>query len=733
MAQEQVSKRDQTLAVSSIDEEYIVQLAKNTWNECERTREHVQERAEAIESSWRDLRAVENSSPWDWGSNFHVPQTLTYGKAVHARMWQLFSNPNGFYSVESIKEAFKDKETNIKQFMDWILFKHSNGKLGARRELDRWLWDVVFNGSGYLKVYWKKTQKEYKDVRTIPEVTESLYFDEELATGRTRRDVSYKEKEVDVVEDLETPQIRRISQEDIIMPLGYHDPQDCPHVMVRCYMDSEALKEKARQKKFDKDAVEESIAFTENIYLQSGDSTNIKQERAEMDGYDPNDFSQGQHVILEYYGQAYIEKKVMDNEEEIEKTISKKKREIVAWIHKASGRVLGWTYLSRISPSGIRPIFKSDYVTFPDRQDGVGVGELLYDINRNTDALHNLRMDNGTLASIPMFAYKASSNSLKPHTMKVAPGEGIALDDVNDVRPFNFPFLTGFGNQEQQTLNSYAERLISVSDLQLGRAPDKVGALRNATGSNLIAQESGIQLEIHFDRIAECMSKMLKCLFELCRERIPEELYFRVMGERGEPVFGRVDRESLRGEYDFLIAADILGQSQIEKQQMSVMVMQTLQNPLYTQTGIVSPANIYNMAKNFLKVHKVGRIDDYVTEPQGYEGPRLSVEDRLSRIMVGQGEGIEESVRLDEDHKKALQLLENFEKSDIFGVLSEQIQLAQFAALKEAHMAMSQAQKQAGSMPNVSGGQIPKEGLVPGGNMGGVAPDQMGVPNGPVV
>jgi hypothetical protein len=729
MAQATVSKRDQSLSQDSVDEDYIVRLARKTWDEYDNQRTENQKTRQAVEASWRDLRAYENTSPWDWGSNFHVPLTLTYGKAVHARLWQLFSNPNGFYSVESIKEVFQDREVPIKRYMDWVLYKQSNNKLGARREFDRWLWDVVFSGSGYLKVYWKKSQHEYRDVVLVPELQETLTFDPNQLTGVTTTSAKFKEVEEDVVEDLETPQIRRILAEDIALPIGAHDPQDCVNVVVRCYMSTDDLKEKARQKKFFKDAVEESIDFVTSKYLSNDRQGEIKAERAELDGYDPEYGQSHDHEILEYYGPAYISKKVDD--EEKREDVNAVKREIVAWIHKGSGRLLGWTYLSRISPSGLRPLFKADYVTFPERSDGVGVGELLFDIGRNTDALHNLRMDNGMLASVPMFKYKATSNTLKPQIWKVRPGDGIPLDDINDAAPFSFPYLTGFGSQEQSQLDGYAQKLIATGDLQLGRAPDKVGALRNATGSNLIAQESGIQLEIHFDRIADCMSKTLKCLFELCRERMPEEQYFRVMGERGEPIFGKVDRKSLRGEYDFTISADILGQSQVEKQQMSVLVMQTFQNPTFMQTGIVTPENLYNMGVNFLKVHKIGRIDDYLTKPQGYTGPKLTTEQRISRIMVGMGKDVASTVRLDEDHAKALEDLQAFIDSDFFGLLTQDEQMAQFRALQDAHNQMQSAQ-QAQGVPNASGNQTPRDGLQ-GGELGGIAPDTLGVPNGPVV
>ncbi len=292
-------------------------------------------------------------------------------------------------------------------------------------------------------------------------------------------------------------------------------------------------------------------------------------------------------------------------------------KEIVAWVHKATKRVLGWTYLHRISPGGIRPIFKGDFVKFPDRQNGVGVAELIYEEQRYDQAVTNMRIDNGTLASIPMFAYRQSSG-LKPQTMRVRPGHGIPVDDVNDMKVFQFPFLQGFGYQESALMESKAEGLLAISEIQLGRAPDKVGALRNATGSNLLASESGIQLEIHFDRVARCINRLLQFLFRLSRERMPHTLYYRVTGERGEPIFGKVNREDLKGEYDFKISVDILGQSQLEKQQQSVLLMQTLMNPAFSQTGVVTPDNFYNLAKNFLKAHRLGRIDDYIKMLQDF-------------------------------------------------------------------------------------------------------------------
>lgn len=738
MAQDEISKRDKSLSAGKIDEAYIAKLAIEGWQKANEQREVYLDSQEKFEAAWRDLTSQEANGPWQDSANFKSKLILKYGKATHARLWQLFSNPSGFYSVEARQEPFKDRELQVKRFMDFVIESYCNGKLGARNEFDAWLWDVVFKGSGYIKAYWKREVHEFEEVVPTLEVTEKLVFDGS-PTGRPVSESRLIEKEQVKTDIVETPQIRRIVWEDVAMPMGESDPQESPWVAHRVYMSPEDIKAKVDLGLFFADAAEEALATqTSSIYTQEDDTNDIKRARVNIDGnnIDIDDYENSRHAVIEWYGKAYIEREV--NEHDIRQDLSAMPREIVAWVHKASGRVLGWTYLHRISPGGIRPIFKGDFVKFTDRQNGVGTAELIYEEQRYEEAVTNMRLDNGMLASMPMFAYRQSSG-LKAQTLRVKPGQGIPVDDVNaDMKVFQFPFLQGFGYQESALMESKAQGLLAVDEITVGISPDKVGALRTASGSNQLAQNAGIQLEIHFDRIARCINRLLQFLFRLCRERMPHSLYYRVTGERGEPIFGRVNREDLKGEYDFKIQVDILGQSQLEKQQQSVLLMQTLLNPAFMQTGVVSPENLYNLCKNFLKAHKMGRIDDYITKPEGY-ADRITPAERLYRLSFGlfNNPPVEDTVRLDEDHEAALKAYDDFQQSDLFGLLNEEA-LASMTRLRERHAALLQAQ-QAGGNPNIAGMQVPRSGFQgigangPAGNeMAALMPEGGGA-NGPVV
>lgn len=731
------SIRFKTMPLKQIDAEKIGNMVKREWQQTSQDQNEFLTKREEYTRSWRDLNEQSYQGPWENSSKFNVPITLFYGKAIHARLWQMFGDKSTFFGVRARKEVFENREEDVRDFMRFILNDYANGKQGTRDTWDKVLWDNVFDGSGFIKVYWQRDEHKYTEVVPVTEIEEKVIFDKDNLTGRSELNPIQREEEQVKTEIIETPQVRRCLIEDVILPPGQDDPQEADYVTHRIMMTSEQLKARALEGKFDEDVVKECLEHHSSF--MAGDQTiEIKRQRFEQDGIDDYDgYYNNYHTILERYGKIYV-KEDIDEDESSE--LDEKAEEAIVWVHQATGKVLGWTYLFRISPSGIRPIFKLDFVKFPDRTHGVGVAEILQSTQQAVNAVYNLRQDNGMLASTP-FGFYRSAAGLKPDRYKIEPGVMIPTDNPQqDVRIVQMPFLQGFGYQEEDRLMSYAERLLSISDLQIRGTSDKVGLFRTASGASAVQTETGIQLEIHFDRLARTMSKILQCLFRLCRERIPSELYYRVTGQDGKPLFGKVNREDLRGEFDFEIDIDVLSQGRIEQQQSATMILQTLLNPAFMQTGIVTPDNLYHMAKNFLIKNRIKRPDLYVSEPQGYQGEPITPEERVFRIVVGQidNPALEDTVRLSDNHERALKVYEAFKQSDQFGLLTNPAQIKAFDALIAKHEQLLSAQ-QAGGNPNMIGMQTPRDGMAPMEAAQPQMPDQgtlgspMGEVNGPVM
>jgi hypothetical protein len=233
---QEVSKRYKTMPLEKIDAEALgLKITKN-WADANNARSESIDRKQANTQNWRDLAPQGVQGLWENSSDFNIPITLIYGKAIHARLWQLFSDLSNFFGVKARQPAFENKELQIKEFMQFVLESYSNNKTGVKEVFDEWLWETVFDGSGYLKLYFQRDVHQYLEVVPVTEVTETTVFDQNNATGRVEINTTAKEREEVREEVVETPQIRRVSSEDITLPIGQGDPQTALWVQHRVFM-----------------------------------------------------------------------------------------------------------------------------------------------------------------------------------------------------------------------------------------------------------------------------------------------------------------------------------------------------------------------------------------------------------------------------------------------------------------------------------------------------------------
>lgn len=747
--------RDKSMPLSQIDEDFYIEHAKRVLSEFNESHVDYFREREMWLSAARDLRHQWEEGPYQNQSDIHLPYTITMAKAIHARLYEAFGQSQSFFSVESNNPAYEERESTIKYFMDWVLAKYINRGDGFKPFMDRFLDDLVYDGSAICKTTWDVWEHSYKDLdyEVIEEETDELVADEQGDLQRIRIPVTrMRVKNKNVEETKSAPRIAAIDIGDFYMPAGFQSTHLAPWCAHRVYMTDDDMKERARQGKFNMDAVEEAIqkrtSITSNDDTYSSNSHSkqnigrLEGVNSQLNGSQSIRYDTYNHSIIEFYTKAYITDEVTDEDMD---DIKSKQQEIVYWYHEASSTFLGWTYLYRISPNGKRPFFKADFMPARERAYGLGVSELLYSISMYMDAMHQLKMDNGLLSSLQFGVYRSSS-TLKPDTFRVEPGELVPVEDPNDVKFTSFPYLGDFGVQEEQSLRAYGTEILPINDIALGNFSQKgvAGAMRNATGASVVDRQSNIQLNPHLDRIALCIGNALNALFIMCRERMPNNLFYRVMGEDGNPVFGDVRREDLMGDYDFNIEVDMMGASEAEKQQRATLMMQTLLNPTWMQLGLVTPSNYYEVLFNYLRSYNIKRIHKYITKPPEYSGPPVSTQERLFRLVSGMNspDMIEETVQLSENHEMALKEIDHFMESKLFGLITDPKSIAALQSLYMRHQEMLQIMQNPNPVANISGTQMPNQGGLPA-LQAGPEPSQgtvgqgplsvpQGEPNGPV-
>lgn len=747
---EEENKRDESLKLNQIDTKYLQDLIRSEVQNFKVSHEDYFEQRRDWILALRDLRYQYRKGYFDEASDLHVPYSLIMSKAMHARMFQIFSQDN-LFAVESTKQAFVESEQDVKNFMDWCMQKWLNRGRGFDDVIDEWIQQILEEGSGVLKLWWDRWQDSFVDIemQTEEEAAPTPFFTPEGVEIEQQTQTKANYKNVEKTIKSAAPAAGIVDGEDFFMPAGQLNVQQSPWVIHRLRMRDEDLKIRAQQNKFDTALVEDAIERRSNYedsevgYENTIDET--KRDMRELEGVTTQGtfstpYMQGYHTVYEWYGRAYVDKEVDDDTRE---DVDKLPQEIVAWYHVGTQKILGWTYLHRISPSGRRPFYKADFMPSKERSYGIGIGELLWSLNNHIDAMHNIKLDNVILSSLQYGFYRAGS-AFKPDTFRVRPGDLIPVEDTDDVKMQQTPYLGQFGENEELTLTAYGEKLLAINDINLGNLTGRgvAGALRNATGASFIDRQANIQLNPHLDRIARELSDFLSDLFILTRARMKPDLHYRVTGEDGKGIFGDVSRETLRGNYDFLIRTDIASTSEAEKQQRASLMLQTLLNPTFLQLGLIQPGNMYETLKEFLIRHNIRHPDKYITKPQGYTGPPMSADQRIMKIMLGvyDDPAIEKTVRPEEDHIKALEKLDEFSQSDLFGVLDGD-QVAAYQALRDAHEQMSQAVGGATGMPNITGSQMPGSGGLPslgaedigaGGAEGGPLGSPEGEVNGPV-
>lgn len=747
---ESEQRRDETLRLSKIDTFYLEKLIEDQLEGFKQSHQDFFDQRRDWMLALRDLRYQYREGYFDQASDLHVPYTLIMSKAMHARIFQIFSQQN-FFSVESNNVAFREREEMVTWFMNWVLAKWVNRGRGKSDAMDAWIRDILDEGSGVLKLGFDRWQHTFIDVdleieeMPIPDIFASPE-DIEVEQGTQ---VKTRIKNVKKTLNQAAPRMGVVSLDDFMMPAGCLNVQESPWVAHRVFLSDDDLKLRVQQGKFDEDVATEALDRRRSpADTKSEERGDIRQRMRELEGVaresdqSRNIHDLGTHTIIEWYGKAYVEKEV-DNE--VHTDVDKLPEEIVVWYHADIKKVIGWTYLHRISPSGKRPFYKADFMPSKERAFGIGIGELLWSLNNHIDAVHNLKLDNGVLASLQFGVYRSGS-TFKPDTFRIRPGDMIPVEDVSDFKFVNIPYLGQFGENEELTLTGYGEKLLAINDINLGNLTGKgvAGALRNATGASFVDRQANIQLHPHLDRIARELKAFLSDLFILCRSRMDEQLYFRVTGEDGKKIFGDISREDLRGDFDFSIAVDLAASSEAERQQRVTLMLQTLLNPTLMQLGLVQPTNLYEVVKEYLVRHQVRNPDTFLSKPPQYVGPSLTPEQRIFKILMGQFDDppIEQTVRPEENHALALATYDRFKETDLFGAFKRP-QLAAFQALVQAHQKFEAML--AGGMtgvPNMSGTQMPGTGGLPGlgptgvpaadASEGGPLGSPLGEPNGPV-
>lgn len=230
-----------------------------------------------------------------------------------------------------------------------------------------------------------------------------------------------------------------------------------------------------------------------------------------------------------------------------------------------------------------------------------GIIEIAEDIIKEIDIQHMQKIDHQTIANSGMFVYRAgmvNPNMVNFQLNQAIPVHGMQpLDDT--IKPINLhnPNIEFSYEREEQILSGRLEELIGQVDFNLQsminrREPRTLGEV------NLQYQAQQLVFSLDADLHAMQFNDLFNWIWDLWCQFGSDEYEFAYFGQgQYEPI--KLTREEIQGKYKIMVRGNDQNTNSQVRLQKAQMILQSHENPVYIQTGILTPVHLANGLKRF--------------------------------------------------------------------------------------------------------------------------------------
>jgi hypothetical protein len=191
--------------------------------------------------------------------------------------------------------------------------------------------------------------------------------------------------------------------------------------------------------------------------------------------------------------------------------------------------------------------------------NGVGVAQILNDIQGGINDMYNLVMDNTKLTVNKIFI-KRKGSPMEQQSMLLEPGKVIPLENPEDLRPLDIGNVDLGGFKMMDSLMSMMNIATGSSDI-LNSTAGTNAAQHTATGMNILTQEANSRYAMAIKWNKECfLIPMLNDLLLLYRQYLDKTAVTEILGEERAAKYNVDSIEDVvrwDGEYSYIINGDI--------------------------------------------------------------------------------------------------------------------------------------------------------------------------------
>lgn len=500
------------------------------------------------------------STPWPGCSNISVMAVATHVNIMHAKLMPAVWNEN-LINWLPVGVGDIDKIHGVRIFNNFIIRK----ELKLAEPIDDIIRDFVVDGTMAVKLRWTT---KYRHVR-----------DKKRGRGKIKK----------IAHQLCAVELIPIDQ--VFLPYTWRGVNDSD-LGQEVWQRIEDIKAASQNGLYIELSVEDLIRLEKDECVWEKDS--ITDKKAENEGVEP--FGDAPRRLIEMYMPWYVDGDLIDS---------------VFVVDYKTGMYFSGKALANVAPTGRKPWVIEPFIRHTHRPYGISLPELMRGLAKELDAIHNQRIDAGTVSIAPFGWYRAGS-SFDPDKIAIEPGLFFPVDDIKDVQLAQFPSNFVASYQEENIIIGYIEKLTATSAYQMGRESDVVKSRATATGTMALISQGEQAHTILGMRCQRAISKILTKIFEMYQCFMPPNFAERIVDDAGELLFpDGLTPEEIDGGYDAYMTLDATAGNKAMERQVNGAMLDNAERLI----SLAQDPRGYKIAEDFLI--SIGK-----PEVESYLGPR---------------------------------------------------------------------------------------------------------------
>lgn len=404
-------------------------------------------------------KSPEKSYPLQGASNVVVPLARIYCDTLIAREMQAMFSISPLWMATELNRKFSKAVKPMERWLDWI----QENIWSERRIVKSLVQETVKLGTSVLYQGWcDETRYRYDDKarQTVP-------------AGRKYG-----------------PDPQWVALEDFVIPQGYAQVKDAPYVAMRLRFSWDRLRQLAFSN------------YIENLDQLRGETSPMTELQRERQDPTSGDFTTEDRFALyelwsvwfsrDFDGDGWPEEYVMLLHLD------------TASIHRLKANPF---------PSQMRPFVVTKFIDQEGEFYGIGIPEMIEQLQEESSTIHNQRRDRAHLSNIVMWIAGAANHGITD-TVRPASGKVMKVVDITQIKELRPASNVTIDAYEESFVNALADRTVGVSELNDGRMTSPVGRAAATTVMALL-QEGARRFDLYTAEMRAALSEQAHQIAEL--------------------------------------------------------------------------------------------------------------------------------------------------------------------------------------------------------------------------